>query len=240
MSHSILTSSIALAILGIAKAGADSGMASSESDRHFIERLADEKLTAEQRSMRIEKWRESVDSARLNHSTQSKLESPSAASTHVAAQISPLVVPKVAIPKDPLLADIHVTEGEISSILRSIQSKHFNPEQRAIQIDQFLEMNRDAFAQLQQLKQQAGAHAKTENRSSPASTTVPVPMSVDASHLKAEIDRVMHDLSLISPEARAQYLETHASALRAMSEQLSKSLSLSKSTPTNQNTPAAP
>lgn len=217
-------------------------MAASEGDRHFMERLATESLSAEQRSIRIEKWRESIDSIVLSRSMLSGY--PLAASKQVAAEAASSVNSKVAPPEDPLLADIQETEAEIHSIHRAILTTRSTPEQRATQIEQFLELNRETFAQLQQMKRRAGARSSPEDRSSPGSSTMIIPMSVpmseEASHLKAEIDRVMHDLSLVSPEARVQYLETHAATLRAMGEKISKSFTSAASPSKNPNTTAAP
>jgi hypothetical protein len=170
----------------------------------FLQSLTDKAITPEQRAILIEQWRFSQD-ASGSPARAVRLTSPVSAKG-TAAQLDTPAALKVPTPDDPLLADIQVTEAEIRDMHRDIETARTTPEQRAIQIEQFTQLNREAFSQLTQLKRQAARnHLDKEALSGPAAVGVSSP---ELSQRQEELRFLYSSLDGLDPEARAIFIET--------------------------------
>jgi hypothetical protein len=126
---------------------------------------------------------------------------------------------------DPVFVEIHEIETEIHAFMASLVRSGLTPEQRAIQVERFQEINREALTQLGRLKRQAASHEfkkNPENEAAAGSPPLQQPASERDPAPETEIQRVMRDLSKVDPETRSQYLETHLPTLNAMAKELSQ------------------
>lgn len=208
--------------------------------RQFAESMRDFDISPEERASRIEQWQIEQEplvqvirterAARLHDSTIPAASRPTGHE----------VPPDEAASSDPLLADIHETEAEIKAIHRSIETSLLTPEQRAIQMEQFIRINDRAFAQLQQMKRQVAARSRVDAQASslPADGNASVPGQ--QSQLHAEMARIMSELSEVDPETRSGYLEAHSARLTEIGQELLKSEARLATGPTTLNNTDSP
>jgi hypothetical protein len=186
----------------------------------LVSELNAAKLSPEERAIRIERWQR--DHAPLFNQAR-------AACAALVAQGTATVTPNTGAPvsasgdtpDDPIRADIHAIETGFRNFRKSLEAGKPSPERRAIQVEQFLQVNRESLTELMNLKRQAmildQPSASYQEAAAP-STRAPVPERIKS--LRVEMDRITRDLAATDPETRAEYLETHASTLKSLGNQM--------------------
>lgn len=185
------------------------------SRRTFAAELNAAALSPEERAIRVERWQQ--DQASLLQQARAVRTAPIRTAADVSSPDTvPAALASLETPNDPIFGDILEIEAGIRDFQNSLAIRKLTPEQRAIQVEQFHQINRHALVELANLKRQVAVQSRAEEI--PATPASAAPMPEETARLKAEIDRVMRDLSQVDPETRAQYFETHAATLKAMME----------------------
>jgi hypothetical protein len=211
-------------------------------ERKFSAELQAADLSPEARAIRVDQWRQDqaplLKQAREARAVQNRLSDP----ISTQSQNTPELNDK-EIPKDPILGEIHEIEKGIRVFQKSLRTQNLTPEQRALQVEQFHQINREALEYLATVKRQAAAMPQAEGESAvtlakDAKDATPIPSEM--APLRAEIDRIMHDLLQVDPETRAKYIETHAPTLKAMGKELLRSATSSTNFPDQSNSSDEP
>ncbi len=183
----------------------------------------------EERAIRIEQWQK--EQAPLLKQAQEAHSTPLRSGNVAPTPTAPVAPVTLEIPDDPLLADIQEIEVEIRDFRKSLDTAKLTPEQRAIQVEQFHQINRPVLAELESLKQQAARQdfsvAGAYGEGARAQPTTP----------QSELRRIMRDLAETDPETRAKYIEAHAATLVLMTNAIRSSSDSRIHTPTNQEAP---
>ena len=99
-------------------------------------------------------------------------------------------------------------ENEILDFRNSLSSIRLNPEQRAIQIEAFLNINREALKQLEEMKWES------QRITHPQKQITSKAHQHDANSYKPaevrELESFLTQADTLSPEARAAFLEIHS------------------------------
>ena len=189
----------------------------------FARQLKLAQLSPEERAIRIERWQRDqgpmIEEARTLRAK---------ASQHLAATTFNSTVPPVTnapSPEtgDPLLSEIREIEGEVGVVMRSLEGKNVTAEQRAIQIEQFHQLNRETMHHLESLKRQVALRNAQESAGIAGTANRDSDVSDDFALQRAQLWRIMQDLAKIDPESRAKYLEAHGAALESISEEQARS-----------------
>lgn len=199
------------------------------SRKTFIVDLNAAKLSPEERAIRIEQWqKEQAPMLKQAHEARTALLQAGKVTPTPANSITPTTL---EIQSDPVLKDIQEIEAEIGDFRRSLGTAKLTPEQRAIQVEQFHQINRPALEQLDLMKLQAARQANPSQGkpgdTAGESTNESTNPSGRAGYLNTELKRVAAQLSKIAPEDRANYLETHSATLSAMGKELSETVAIS-------------
>ncbi len=178
------------------------------------------KLSPEERAIRIERWQRD-QAPLLNRAKAARaatVEQEPATVTLNSGSVSSAIGDT---PDDSIRADIHAIETGFRDFRKSLETGQPSPERRAIQVEQFLQVNRESLTELMKLKRRAmnmdQPSASFQETAAPSAGT-PVPEQIKS--LKVEIDRISRDLAESDSEIRADYLESHASTLKALGNQM--------------------
>lgn len=196
-------------------------------------RLNTTRPTAEQRAIQIDQWQEE------NRTLADQAKEAQVALAALKVTPTPAVESETddnvsrGITGDPLLDDIHDIEADIAAFQKSLETSKLTAEQRAIQVEQFHQLNRVTLEELELMKSNV---IQQENSGSANRGTLPLetvaessPPSGRVGYLKTELDRIAVQISKLNPEDRANYFETHAETLSAMGKELSATIASSTS-----------
>jgi hypothetical protein len=170
-------------------------------------KLDDAKVTPEQRAILIEGWL--TEKAALEAQAAKQGRGNNESGNHSATFIE-TAIPHAPIPHDatPLQRDIVEMENEILDFRNSLSSIRLNPEQRAIQIEAFLNINREALKQLEEMKWES------QRITHPQKQITSKAHQHDANSYKPaevrELESFLTQADTLSPEARAAFLEIHS------------------------------
>jgi len=197
---------------------------------NLAERLDADGVTPEQRAILIESWLAETDALRK----ESRLNLAADAREMRTGKVLDAPAPLPPVPPDatPLERDIHEMENEILAFSDTLDRAQPTAEQRAIQIEAFLAINREALKELEGMKRRHAAEAHGEE---PEILAIVPGIPGDPSELTmkvSELEQIREEASSFSPEDRAIYLESQMATIARIEKEISLSRNPSGTTGT--------
>jgi hypothetical protein len=193
-----------------------------QSAKDFAARIKAYTITPEDRAILFEIWQKEEEPLQQQaKAARAELAGYDDDDTRAHSPEPPSPAP-ATITGDPIHADFREIESSIQAFRKSLEARKLTPEQRAVEIEQFQELNGEVLAEMAKLRRQvtfSGAFATStvdSGTADPDRETIPF---IPPSTPESDISRVIRDLSKVDPETRSQYVETHAATLEAMSRE---------------------
>lgn len=216
-----------------------------QSRARLEERLDAGKVSPEQRTILIEAWLS--ENAALQKRIAQERQSQA---SEILGTTPEAATPHAPIPPDatPLQRDIIEMENEILDFRNSLSEIQLTHEQRAIQVEAFLAINKDALKELEGLKrehssdlQSLPADHQVPSAPSTAETPADVHPASEYTAKLAQLRDIQTEATKLNPEARAVYLESKIETINRLQHEIATASNLeipAETVPTNINPPS--
>lgn len=130
----------------------------------------------------------------------------------VSAQAEPQTVPTI-IERDPLLADIRATDMEVAAMLLDLRKMKVSPAQQIHDIDQFLALNIEVFAE------QDERYFQLATKRDAGQSVPPSAPATRIDQISLEIRQLFEGVRDLSPKAQITELDVKEKVLRRLLEE---------------------